>query len=276
MGINLLFMININEIFNDLDYEAYKIEAKFENLISEKDVLKNTEDNSVFEKVDPNNQIAYPPEIDDLIRLHFLIRKFKCIKVMEFGIGYSTKIIADALRRNEIDYADKLKEIRTDGIFKVFSIDSSKKWIKKSKELIPNDLYKYIEISFSKVMTVLVNNKITTQYKALPNERPDFIYIDGPSQWDGVEGSFNEMNTKHPDRMPISSDVILFEYFMTPGTIIYIDGRTNNARFLKNNMQRNWLYKHFINEDVHIFFLDEKPLGKYNNKHLEFIFSKED
>ena len=71
----------------------------------------------------------------------------------------------------------------------------------------------------------------------------------------------------------MSSDVILFEYFMTPGTIIYIDGRTSNARFIKNNMQRNWLYKHFVNEDVHIFFLDEKPLGKYNNKHLEFIFN---
>ena len=81
------------------------------------------------------------------------------------------------------------------------------------------------------------------------------------------------MDSKNIERMPISSDVILFEYYLTPGTIIYIDGRSNNARFLKNNLQRNWLYKHFEEEDVNIFFLNETPLGKWNKKHLNFIFS---
>ena len=93
-----------------------KLKQNLKTLISEKDALKYIENVPVFGNVDPNNQIAYPPEIDDLIRLHFLIRKFKCIKVMEFGVGYSTKIIADALgKRNEIDYSDKLEGIRTDG-----------------------------------------------------------------------------------------------------------------------------------------------------------------
>jgi len=266
-------MIEIRNIFKELNYETYYSNNKFETLIPENLQRNIGEEESITEKVDPNNNLAYYPEINDLIRLHFLIRKFKCIKVMEFGVGYSTRIFANALKENKLEFINKIKSLRTDGDFKVFSTDSSKKWISKTKKLIPFDELSYTQLGFSKLKTVLINNKITTQYNKLPNIRPDFIYIDGPSQWDGIKGSVNGMDSKNIERMPISSDVILFEYYLTPGTIIYIDGRSNNARFLKNNLQRNWLYKHFEEEDVNIFFLDETPLGKWNKKHLNFIFS---
>ena len=32
------------------------------------------------------------------------------------------------------------------------------------------------------------------------------------------------------------------------------------------------IMNHFIEEDVHLFLLDESPLGEYNKKHLEFIY----
>ena len=52
----------------------------------------------------------------------------------------------------------------------------------------------------------------------------------------------------------MNSDILQFEHFLTPGTIILFDGRTANARFLKNNFQRNWKYYHDEKNDQIIFF----------------------
>ena len=38
------------------------------------------------------------------------------------------------------------------------------------------------------------------------------------------------------------SDILKFEYFYTPGTIIVCDGRAANAKFLKDHFKRNWKY----------------------------------
>ena len=53
-------------------------------------------------------------------------------------------------------------------------------------------------------------------------------------------------------------------------TIIIIDGRGANAQFLRDYLKRNWLYKFDYINDQHIFYLNEKPLGKYNKLQLEF------
>lgn len=60
------------------------------------------------------------------------------------------------------------------------------------------------------------------------------------------------------------------EYFLTPGTIILVDGRTANSRFLKDNLRRKWVYKHLEYLDLNILYLNEKPLGKYNKRQLKF------
>lgn len=263
--------MNLENIFNNLDCEKYFFENKLSELfqgLKFKDINKN----DVFLSVDPNNQEPFLPEFEDLVRLHYLISLFKSIKVMEFGVGYSTKVIVHALDQNRKKYIDKLEGIRTDKKFLLHSVDSSKKYIKLTNKMISKKYSKFVKFHFSKLTTTLVNNKVTTQYMKLPNIRPDFIYIDGPSQWDGIKGNINGLSTKSYDRFPISSDAILFEYFLSPGTVIYIDGRTTNARFLLNNFQRNWDYFHFKKEDVHLFYLDEDNLGIFNKNHLDFIF----
>ena len=68
----------------------------------------------------------------------------------------------------------------------------------------------------------------------------------------------------------MSADVLSIEYFLLPGTMIIIDGRTANARFLKNNLQRDWSYQHFIDQDYHLFELVEEPLGLLNRVELEW------
>ena len=72
--------------------------------------------------------------------------------------------------------------------------------------------------------------------------------------------------------MPMSCDILKIEHFLKPGTIIVVDGRAANSRFIKKNLQRNWKYFYNSINDQHIFFLNEKPLGQLNKKQLNFYF----
>jgi|TARA_Y100000031_G_scaffold146178_1_gene179673 predicted O-methyltransferase YrrM len=74
--------------------------------------IKSNELNKVinFQKINEINKNApIPPDLDDLVRLHKIIRKRKCRTILEFGVGYSTTIIADALKKNNEDW-DKLPD----------------------------------------------------------------------------------------------------------------------------------------------------------------------
>ena len=115
----------------------------------------------------------------------------------------------------------------------------------------------------------LFKNKICTQYKRLPLCNPDFIYLDGPDQF-SVKKNINGISTRHKDMMPMICDILKFEYFYIPGTIIICDGRAANAKFLKDHFQRNWKYIHDQKNDQHIFELIDKPLGKHNKSLLKF------
>ena len=102
-----------------------------------------------------------------------------------------------------------------------------------------------------------------------PDISPDFIYLDGPDQY-SPSGDVNGISTNHPDRMPMVSDINRIEPFLLPGTVILVDGRTANARFIKNNLQNQWNYKHYKDFDIHIFVNDSEALGIYNKKELTF------
>ena len=71
----------------------------------------------------------------------------------------------------------------------------------------------------------------------------------------------------------MSCDILKIEFFLTPGTILVIDGRGANAEFLKKNFLRKWSYKYVKKVDQHIFILNEKPLGKYNLNQIKFYQS---
>ena len=116
------------------------------------------------------------------------------------------------------------------------------------------------------------NGKICTSFEKIPNINPDFIYLDGPDQFN-IKGKINSFNIGHNDLMPMTCDLLKIEHFLKPGTIIVVDGRAANSRFLKNNFQRNWQYYYNNVNDQHVFFLKEKPLGVLNKKQLKFYFN---
>ena len=120
-------------------------------------------------------------------------------------------------------------------------------------------------------MTVF-NNQISTQYKKLPICNPDFIYLDGPDQFK-IKKNVNGINLNHQDMMPMACDILKFEYFYIPGTIIVIDGRAANAKFLKDNFKRKWRYINDKKADQHLFVLIDPILGEINKKQLDFYNS---
>lgn len=62
----------------------------------------------------------------------------------------------------------------------------------------------------------------------------------------------------------MSGDILLMEPILIPGTFILIDGRTNNARFLQNNLKRKYEINWDKEGDVTTIELIEERLGRFN------------
>ncbi|MBF0570617.1 MAG: hypothetical protein HQL12_01975 [Candidatus Omnitrophica bacterium] len=214
----------------------------------------------------------FPPEPEDLAYLHKIIRQRKCFTVLEFGIGYSTIIIADALRKNKKEWEALAHKpaIRNRFMFQVFSVDASKKWIKSVKKIIPNDFCSMVHLQYSLVEIGTFNGQLCHFYKDLPDIVPDFIYLDGPSPKD-VKGNINGLSFQCDERTVMSGDLLLMEPTFLPGTFILVDGRTNNTRFLKNNFKRKYEINWDKKRDVTTIELTEDRLGKYNLLGADFL-----
>ena len=178
----------------------------------------------------------------------------------------------NALLINKNKYLKKIENLRYQNPFKIFILDNEKKYLNICEQRIKKIFKKnssYANYNFSEVQMSLFNGKISNNYKKLPMVNPDFIYLDGPDQFK-VKGKINNITTAHKDFMPMASDILKIENFLIPGTIILVDGRKANARYLKRNLKRKWTYKEDNKFDQTFFLLAEKPLGKINLKLLNF------
>ena len=134
--------------------------------------------------------------------------------------------------------------------------------------VIKRFLKRYISLINSKIDIVEYQNKFTTKYSNFPDISPDFIYLDGPSTY--LKKRFKGFSFNNISRFPMSSDLLYIEYFLEPGTFIVVDGRTANARFLRDHFKRKWKYYHDRTNDCHYFELAESPLGPHNKNKIDF------
>ena len=224
------------------------------------------------------NQMAlnqpYKPELRDLYNLYNYIILNKRITVLEFGSGWSSLIILLALDKLKKKYSNQVKELRRNNPFELFILENEKKFFKITKEKVKKFIKKKkikakVNFCYSKVNMVNYKGTIASEYKNLPSCNPDFVYVDGPDQFN-IFGNVSGINIGHKDMMPMICDPLKFEYFFTPGTIILTDGRAANANFLRLNFKRNWKYLNNKKNDQHIFYLIDAPLGKYNLKQIKF------
>src|SRR5690606_18990780 len=109
-------------------------------------------------------------------RIHKLIRDRKSFTVLEFGVGFSTIIIADALKKNNEDWnnLENKPQVRNRFMFKCFSVDSSESWLKTAQERLPEELKEFIVFHFSKVKIGTHNGQMCHFYENLPDIVPDF------------------------------------------------------------------------------------------------------
>tara|TARA_B100000700_G_C15016125_1_gene843367 strand:+ start:300 stop:1094 length:795 start_codon:yes stop_codon:yes gene_type:complete len=219
--------------------------------------------------------IIQEQSLSDLYNLYQFIVLNKRTTVLELGCGFSTLIMHLALKENEKKFGPKKPFERCKYPFYIFSVDNQKKYINIAKKRILKFSRSKPKVNFfySKARMTIFNNNFAVEYENLPRVNPDFIYLDGPSQW-GVKNSINNFTTAHEDMMPMSCDIIKFENFLTPGTIIVADGRTANSMFLKNNFKRNWSFIRSSQNDQCYLYLKEKPLGIHNQKQLKFYKKK--
>ena len=143
------------------------------------------------------------------------------------------------------------------------------KWINVCKNSVKTNLVNY---HYSQCSISTFNDRVCKFFDDLPNICPHLIYLDGPDQFSPI-GNVRGVNTNHPDRLPISADILAIEYFLLPGTLIVVDGRTANARFLKNNLQRNWSYYYEDDFDQHYLELLEKHLEFTTRGNLIFVWA---
>ena len=218
----------------------------------------------------------YKPDLNDLYNLYQYILINKRTTIFEFGSGWSTLIFSLALKELKYKFSNEVKQLRRNNPFELFVIENEKKYLKITKNRIKK-FNKYLKIKnpiqinyhLSDVEMTTFNDRICTQYKKLPVCNPDFIYLDGPDQFN-VKKDVNGISTRHKDMMPMAADILKLEYFYTPGTIIVCDGRAANAKFLKDYFKRNWKYFSDKKNDQHIFYLDDPILGKLNQLQLKF------
>ncbi len=221
------------------------------------------------------SKVAYRPDLNDLYRLHQFILLNKRLTCLEIGCGWSSIIINHALKLNKIKYLSETIDLRKVNKFELHILDNEKKYLNLTRK----NLKKYFDKKnlpftyYSQCNMVLFNNQLATEFNNLPMINPDFIYLDGPDQFN-IKNKLFGIDTGHIDLMPMSCDILKFENFLIPQTIIIIDGRTANARFLKNNFKRNWSYFYDDKNDQNIFVLDEKPFGIVSKKQINFYKKK--
>ena len=254
-------LVELEKIFNNKDF--------FRNFLKEYNRVekKETNPNSMFQVN------AYKPQIKDLIRIFEFTVLNNRTTILEFGSGWSTLVFSIAM-----DILEKqILKIRRATPFKIFSLENEKKFLNITKKRLSfyykKNTLNNVNLSFSNCKITNYKNKFCIEYEILPNCNPDLIYIDGPDIFN-VKGKVQGLSYKNKDFMPIICDILKFEYFLIPGTLIIMDGRTANAQFLADNFKREWIYYYDKKYDQNLFYLDAPSLGRINDDLLSFYSEK--
>lgn len=212
----------------------------------------------------------FEPVHADLCRLHWLCASRKAFAVLEFGSGFSTVAMAHAMRLLHGRFGDWARQnSRVEKPFHVHAVEEEPRFVDITRRRLGADLAGFARISHSSVEPFCHDSRLTTIYARLPNVASDLIYLDGPSQY-ATTREVHGTSFASRERMPMSSDILRIEFFLEPGTLVVVDGRTANARFLRSYLKRNWIYRHLPDGDIHLFELQEEPLGRLNRAKLEF------
>ena len=215
---------------------------------------------------------TYPhiPDLKDLYYLYNLIVLNNKISILEYGTGWSSLIIYKALLFNK-NKNKKKYYTRADNPYSLDIIDNSKKFLKISKERLDKNFGKKnnIKFNYSPVKMTKFNDHFASHYTKHPVKNPDFIFLDAPNSF-YVGGKVDNFTVNSFGMMPMACDILKFEFFLIPRTIIMSDGRAGNIQFLLKNFKRNWRHINLYNNSINILYLDEPSYGVFNDEQNKF------
>ena len=224
----------------------------------------------IIDEYNSSSQKSFKPNLTDLYYLHQILILNKRITVLEFGCGWSSLVMSNAIKQNKKKILKKINKIRKSNTFEILSLDNFKSYInicnKNYKKYLPENNNLLIE--YADCLITTFQSYYCTTYKKKIDINPDFIYIDGPSQIGVKSNKSIYFNTDGEDLMPMSCDLLKMEFFLVPGTIVVLDGRGANANFLKIMFKRNWNYYYNKKVDQHYFILEDRSFGEINDKIL--------
>lgn len=164
---------------------------------------------------------AYAPYWEDLWFLYRLVRKLKPRCVLEFGAGCSTVVLAKAIYDN-----------RNGG--HLYSVDASEYWAKTTWKLMPERLKSITTCSHSEMVAANFGGIMAMRHAQRPDVSPDFIFLDGPDFQD-----FKQLGA-----ISAACDPVDLEPRFTPGFCMVVDGRTENTKFLREHLKKDYVVSH--------------------------------
>ena len=198
--------------------------------------------NGVLELLTPGDDSEIAPSLSDLANLYQLVRDRKPRVVLELGIGFSTIVIAEALRQN-------LSKHKVPG--HLFTVDAQESWIENTRAKIPENLRDFVTIQFSTISVRLIEGTLCHAYDSLPDVSPNFIYVDGP---EGVEvgGDINGLGFTR-GRSVISIEPLLYESTAPLDYFVLVDGRWETCRFLSVHLKGKYRHQQSVSRKFGTF-----------------------
>ena len=175
-----------------------------------------------------------PPHVVDLWQLNHQIRRRRPQVVLEFGVGFSTLVMAHALMRNAA---------QDDTPGHLWSIDTSEPWIANTRDKLGPALAPLVTLCHGRAVACEISGELCHVFENLPDICPDILLLDGPDPLD-VEGSVKGLGFNGAaGRPPIAADPLLLESSLRPGFLMIVDGRYPNMHFLRRNLKRRCRFR---------------------------------
>lgn len=159
---------------------------------------------------------AIKPSYPDLWHLYQTVRLVKPRLVFEFGSGYSTTVLAEALDQNRRDHG-------VEG--RLVSLETEPLWARVTSDSLPAHLKDICEVRPTTVSVQSFGNDRLFVHDGCPKETPDLVYLDGPALTKDILGA---------------GDVLLFEKDLRPGFRMVVDGRKENVRAILRQSARQY------------------------------------
>ena len=124
------------------DIQSYISKSRLIDLVG---LTDHREQSGIFDAVDPMMTDPYKPDWGDLVRIHRIVRNRRVTTALEFGCGYSTLVIAHALRQNRNEFGAYVESnLRRGNAVQIHAVDDIPEYVEITRNRIPLELAPFV------------------------------------------------------------------------------------------------------------------------------------